>query len=131
MDPFGGRSKSVNGTLTATAAEAPSTAELAFDRLYRSSRDDLYAYVASPVPAPAAAGGGARTGRGPLASAPPAGARAAVPAAVSQGPGCSESRATPPSTSCAVAAVRPSWRWTRPISSPPPPTKAPRHVSDP
>src|ERR1700709_326233 len=55
MDPFGGRSKSVNGTLTATAAEAPSTAELAFDRLYRSSRDDLYAYVASLVRDPAAA----------------------------------------------------------------------------
>jgi RNA polymerase sigma factor (sigma-70 family) len=27
--------------------EAPETAELAFDQLYRTSRDDLYAYVAS------------------------------------------------------------------------------------
>jgi RNA polymerase sigma factor (sigma-70 family) len=49
------RSKGVNGTLTATAAEAPREAELAFDRLYRSSRDDVYAYVASLVRDPAAA----------------------------------------------------------------------------
>jgi RNA polymerase sigma factor (sigma-70 family) len=49
MDPFGGRSKHVNGTLTATAEEAPRVADLAFDRLYRSSRDDVYAYVASLV----------------------------------------------------------------------------------
>jgi RNA polymerase sigma-70 factor, ECF subfamily len=33
-------------TLVADAREAPSDADLAFDRLYRSSRDDLYAYVA-------------------------------------------------------------------------------------
>lgn len=32
--------------LVAEANEAPRTADLAFDRLYRSSRDDLYAYVA-------------------------------------------------------------------------------------
>jgi RNA polymerase sigma factor (sigma-70 family) len=49
------RSKGVNGTLTATATEAPREAELAFDRLYRSSRDDVYAYVASLVRDPAAA----------------------------------------------------------------------------
>lgn len=34
-------------TLVATAEEAPREADLAFDRLYRSSRDDVYAYVAS------------------------------------------------------------------------------------
>jgi RNA polymerase sigma-70 factor (ECF subfamily) len=49
------RSSGVNGTLTATAAEAPSETDLAFDRLYRSSRDDVYAYVASLVRDPAAA----------------------------------------------------------------------------
>lgn len=33
-------------TLVATAEDAPPAADLAFDRLYRSSRDDVYAYVA-------------------------------------------------------------------------------------
>jgi len=33
-------------TLVAAAEEAPRAADLAFDRLYRSSRDDIYAYVA-------------------------------------------------------------------------------------
>ncbi len=33
--------------LVAEAQEAPRAADLAFDRLYRSSRDDVYAYVAS------------------------------------------------------------------------------------
>jgi RNA polymerase sigma-70 factor (ECF subfamily) len=49
MDLFPRRSRGVNGTLVATAAEAPSEADLAFDRLYRSSRDDVYAYVAGMV----------------------------------------------------------------------------------
>ena len=34
-------------TAVAEAREAPGQADLAFDRLYRSSRDDVYAYVAS------------------------------------------------------------------------------------
>jgi RNA polymerase sigma-70 factor (ECF subfamily) len=34
-------------TLIADAKDAPKEADLAFDRLYRSSRDDVYAYVAS------------------------------------------------------------------------------------
>jgi RNA polymerase sigma-70 factor, ECF subfamily len=34
-------------TLVATAEEAPPVADLAFERLYRCSRDDVYAYVAS------------------------------------------------------------------------------------
>jgi RNA polymerase sigma-70 factor, ECF subfamily len=33
--------------LLASAQEAPREADLAFERLYRSSRDDVYAYVAS------------------------------------------------------------------------------------
>jgi RNA polymerase sigma-70 factor, ECF subfamily len=36
----------VNQTLVASAEGAPSDAELAFEHLYRSSRDDVYAYVA-------------------------------------------------------------------------------------
>jgi RNA polymerase sigma-70 factor, ECF subfamily len=35
----------MNQTLVAPAMEAPSEAEEAFDALYRSSRDDVYAYV--------------------------------------------------------------------------------------
>jgi RNA polymerase sigma-70 factor (ECF subfamily) len=36
----------VSETLLAAAAEAPSEGDIAFDRLYRSSRDDVYAYAA-------------------------------------------------------------------------------------
>ncbi|MGB7684326.1 MAG: sigma-70 family RNA polymerase sigma factor [Solirubrobacterales bacterium] len=36
-------------TLVASAEEAPREADLAFDRLYRTSRDDVYSYVASLV----------------------------------------------------------------------------------
>jgi RNA polymerase sigma-70 factor (ECF subfamily) len=36
----------VNETLVASAEQAPSDAEIAFERLYRSSRDDVYAYAA-------------------------------------------------------------------------------------
>lgn len=42
-------------TLVAEAREAPREADLAFDRLYRSSRDDVYAYVASLLRDPPAA----------------------------------------------------------------------------
>ncbi len=45
----------MDGTLVASAEEAPREADLAFDRLYRSSRDDVYAYVASLVRDTAAA----------------------------------------------------------------------------
>jgi RNA polymerase sigma factor (sigma-70 family) len=34
-------------TLVAEAKDAPQAGDLAFDRLYRASRDDVYAYVAS------------------------------------------------------------------------------------
>jgi RNA polymerase sigma-70 factor (ECF subfamily) len=37
----------VSQTAVAEAREAPGEADVAFDRLYRSSRDDVYAYVAS------------------------------------------------------------------------------------
>ncbi len=47
MDRWRGRSRGVSQTAVAEAREVPGTADLAFDRLYRSSRDDVYAYVAS------------------------------------------------------------------------------------
>jgi RNA polymerase sigma-70 factor (ECF subfamily) len=40
------RSKGVEQTIAAPATEMPSDADAAFDALYRSSRDDVYAYVA-------------------------------------------------------------------------------------
>ena len=40
------RSKGVSETLVAPATDAPRDADLAFDELYRSSRDDVYAYAA-------------------------------------------------------------------------------------
>jgi len=40
------RSTGVTQTLVATATRAPSDADAAFEELYRSSRDDVYAYVA-------------------------------------------------------------------------------------
>jgi RNA polymerase sigma-70 factor, ECF subfamily len=42
-----GRSRGVSQALVADAGEAPREADIAFDALYRSSRDDVYAYVAS------------------------------------------------------------------------------------
>jgi RNA polymerase sigma-70 factor, ECF subfamily len=42
-------------TLVAAVEEAPREADLSFDRLYRSSRDDVYAYVTSLLRDPAAA----------------------------------------------------------------------------
>jgi RNA polymerase sigma factor (sigma-70 family) len=46
MDRGRRRSRAVNQALLATAEGAPATADLAFDALYRESRDDVYAYVA-------------------------------------------------------------------------------------
>ena len=46
MKAPGGRSKGVNQTIAAPATHAPVTADLAFEQLYRSSRDDVYAYAA-------------------------------------------------------------------------------------
>jgi RNA polymerase sigma-70 factor (ECF subfamily) len=47
MDRWQRRSSGVSQTAVAEAREAPEKADLAFDQLYRSSRDDVYAYVAS------------------------------------------------------------------------------------
>lgn len=47
MDSESGRSTGMEQTLVAEAKGAPVEGDLAFDRLYRSSRDDVYAYVAS------------------------------------------------------------------------------------
>lgn len=44
MDPVHGRSGDVIGTAPTSPADAPSTWER-FEELYRSSRDDIYAYV--------------------------------------------------------------------------------------
>jgi RNA polymerase sigma-70 factor, ECF subfamily len=49
------RSKGVNQTLVATAKDTPREADVAFDALYRQSRDDVYAYVAGLLRDPAAA----------------------------------------------------------------------------
>jgi RNA polymerase sigma-70 factor (ECF subfamily) len=46
MDRLFGRSRGVSQTLVAPAAQAPSEADVAFDRLYRDCRDDVYSYVA-------------------------------------------------------------------------------------
>jgi RNA polymerase sigma factor (sigma-70 family) len=40
------RSKGVSETLVAPATDAPRDEDIAFDELYRSSRDDVYAYAA-------------------------------------------------------------------------------------
>ena len=54
-DPGIARSKGVDQALAAPATEAPGEADLAFDQLYRSSRDDVYAYAAGLLRDPAAA----------------------------------------------------------------------------
>jgi len=46
MDRRRGRSRDVQQVATAPSAAAPERAELAFDLLYRQSRDDVFAYVA-------------------------------------------------------------------------------------
>ncbi len=45
MDAGDPRSTGVNETLVAPATDAPAEAEAAFEALYRSSRDDVFAYV--------------------------------------------------------------------------------------
>src|SRR5690242_869671 len=47
MDSDSRRSTGMEQTLVAEANDAPRAGDLAFERLYRSSRDDVYAYVAS------------------------------------------------------------------------------------
>ncbi len=55
MDGESGRSTGMEQTLVAEAKDAPREADLAFERLYRASRDDVYAYVAGLLRDPAAA----------------------------------------------------------------------------
>ncbi len=43
-------------TLVAAAEDAPREADLAFDRLYRSSRDDVYAYAYAAASSPPRSG---------------------------------------------------------------------------
>jgi len=45
----------MSNALLAPATEAPSEVDMTFDRLYRSSRDDVYAYAAGLLRDPAAA----------------------------------------------------------------------------
>ena len=49
MEPAVTRSEGVNEVLAAPATEIPDDATVRFDALYRSSRDDVYAYVAGLV----------------------------------------------------------------------------------
>ncbi len=46
MNPSFARSTGVEQAVAASVAEAPSEADVAFEALYRESRDDLFAYVA-------------------------------------------------------------------------------------
>jgi RNA polymerase sigma factor (sigma-70 family) len=46
MEAAPGRSRGVEQTLAAPVTDVPSDADAAFEELYRSSRDDVYAYVA-------------------------------------------------------------------------------------
>jgi RNA polymerase sigma-70 factor (ECF subfamily) len=46
MDWWRGRSSGVEQVMTAPASEAPAAAEAEFEALYRSSRDDVFAYAA-------------------------------------------------------------------------------------
>ncbi len=47
MNPGLDRSRGVSQTLVAAVKDVPRDADLAFEELYRSSRDDLFAYVAA------------------------------------------------------------------------------------
>jgi RNA polymerase sigma-70 factor (ECF subfamily) len=55
MDREEARSTGMEQALVAEAKEAPRAGDIAFERLYRSSRDDVYAYVASLLRDPPAA----------------------------------------------------------------------------
>jgi RNA polymerase sigma-70 factor, ECF subfamily len=55
MEPASGRSDGVSETLTAPASQTGDTSWERFESLYRSSRDDVYAYVSTLLRDPAAA----------------------------------------------------------------------------
>ena len=114
MDREPARSRGVSQTLLASRrGRARARREIAFDRLYRSSRDDVYAYAAGLLRDASAAEEVTATAferayrkRSPLRPA----------AAASRAPGSSGSPATRRSTSCAAAGARPSSPPTRSTS---------------
>jgi RNA polymerase sigma factor (sigma-70 family) len=55
MDPGPARSDDVSETLTASASQKSDSSWVRFEALYRSSRDDVYAYVSTLLRDPAAA----------------------------------------------------------------------------
>ena len=55
MDPSRSRSDGVSETLTASASQTSDNSWARFEALYRSSRDDVYAYVSTLLRDPAAA----------------------------------------------------------------------------
>ena len=93
-------------TLVATAEQAPPEADIAFEQLYRSSRDDVYAYAAGILRDRAAAEEVTATAFERAYRK----RRVSTPGGASPAPGSSASPATPPSTSCAGAAGRLSWQ---------------------
>ena len=115
MDPDERRSKGV----TATTVDVPATAPRAldFDALYRDARDDVFAYAATLLRDSAAA-----------EDVTAAGVRARLPAPLPlrrpprdrRARGCSASRATPRSTSCAGASAPRPPRSPRPTPEPGP-----------
>ncbi len=112
-------------TLVAAAEEAPREADVVFDELYRSNRDDVYAYAAGLLRDRTAA-------EEVTATAFERAYRKRSrfdPRRGSHAPGCSASPATRRSTSCAAAAARPSWRRTRQTSRASRSTRAPRQAS--
>lgn len=81
MDRWRRRSRGVSQTAVAEAREAPAEADLVFDRLYRTSRDDVYAYVAGLLhDGPAAEGVTASAPSGDSPCAPPSRASSRVSA---------------------------------------------------
>ena len=103
----------MNATMTATSPTAIDASWERFEALYRSSRDDVYAYVATLLREPRRRRGRDRARvRARLPPPPLVRPRARRTSA----PGCSGSRATPRSTSCAAAGATrrsPSIRRTR------------------
>ena len=99
------RSRGVTQTLAAAARECPADTEIAFDELYRRSRDDVYAYVAGLLRDRSAAEDVTalafeRAYRRRRSFNPKRG---------SDAPGCSGSPATRRSTSCGAGGVRRPW----------------------
>ena len=89
------RSRDVSQLLVAPATQAPQAGEIAFEALYNSSRDDVYAYAAGLLRDRVAAEDVTATAFG----APTASGLDSTPAAAAPAPGCLESPAMLPWTS--------------------------------